>query len=68
MTDEYRQFPTRNGAQRALHRVVTLLAAGRPVLTHCFAGKDRTGFVIATVLGADRHRPRHHRRRFSAQQ
>jgi protein-tyrosine phosphatase len=57
MTDEYRQFPTRNGAQRALHRVVTLLAAGRPVLTHCFAGKDRTGFVVATVLemiGIDR--------------
>ena len=57
MTDEYRQFPTRNGAQRALHRVFTLLGAGRPVLTHCFAGKDRTGFVIATVLetiGIDR--------------
>jgi protein-tyrosine phosphatase len=57
MIDEYRQFPTRNGAQRALHRVVTLLAAGRPVLTHCFAGKDRTGFVVATVLetiGVDR--------------
>ncbi len=57
MTDDYRQFPTRNGARRALHRVVTLLAAGRPVLTHCFAGKDRTGFVIATVLetiGIDR--------------
>jgi protein-tyrosine phosphatase len=52
MTDEYRQFPTRNGAQRALHHVVALLAAGRPVLTHCFAGKDRTGFVIATVLEA----------------
>jgi protein-tyrosine phosphatase len=57
MIDEYRQFPTRNGAQHALHRVVTLLAAGRPVLTHCFAGKDRTGFVVATVLetiGIDR--------------
>lgn len=52
MTDEYRHFPTRNGAQRALRRVVTLLAAGHPVLTHCFAGKDRTGFVIATVLEA----------------
>ncbi len=52
MIDEYRQFPTRNGAQRALHRVVTLLAAGRPVLTHCFAGKDRTGFVVASVLEA----------------
>ncbi len=52
MIDEYRQFPTRNGAQRAVHRVFTLLAAGRPVLTHCFAGKDRTGFVVATVLEA----------------
>jgi protein-tyrosine phosphatase len=52
MIDEYRQFPTRNGAQRALSRVITLLAAGRPVLTHCFAGKDRTGFVIATALEA----------------
>ncbi|GAB7146056.1 hypothetical protein LRC484719_46630 [Mycobacterium riyadhense] len=52
MTDEYRQFPTRNGAQRAVHRVFTLLASGRPVLTHCFAGKDRTGFVVATVLEA----------------
>ena len=57
MVDEYRQFPTRNGTQRALHRVVTLLGEGRAVLTHCFAGKDRTGFVIATVLemvGLDR--------------
>ncbi len=52
MIDEYRQFPTRNGAQRALRRIVTLLAAGRPVLTHCFAGKDRTGFMVATVLEA----------------
>ncbi|BAX90478.1 tyrosine-protein phosphatase [Mycobacterium shigaense] len=50
MTDEYRQFPTRKGAQRAVAHVFSLLAAGRPVLTHCFAGKDRTGFVIATVL------------------
>ncbi len=57
MTDEYAEFPTRNGARQALHRVFTLLADGRPVLTHCFAGKDRTGFVIATVLesiGIDR--------------
>ncbi|MEB4209103.1 tyrosine-protein phosphatase [Mycobacterium sp. 94-17] len=50
MIDEYRQFPTRNGAQRAVRQVFSLLGAGRPVLTHCFAGKDRTGFVIATVL------------------
>ncbi|SPM33456.1 Protein tyrosine/serine phosphatase [Mycobacterium rhizamassiliense] len=50
MVDEYRQFPTRNGAQRAVRQVFSMLAAGRSVLTHCFAGKDRTGFVIATVL------------------
>ncbi len=50
MMGEYRQFPARNGTQRALRRVITLLAAGRPVLTHCFAGKDRTGFVVATIL------------------
>jgi protein-tyrosine phosphatase len=57
MVDEYRRFPTYNGAQRALHRVVTLLGEGRAVLTHCFAGKDRTGFMVALVLetiGVDR--------------
>ncbi|MDM3975814.1 tyrosine-protein phosphatase [Mycobacterium marseillense] len=52
MIDEYRQFPTRNGAQQAVHRVISLLATGHSVLTHCFAGKDRTGFVVATVLEA----------------
>lgn len=52
MVEEYRKFPTRNGAQRAVHRVVALLASGRAVLTHCFAGKDRTGFVVAIVLEA----------------
>jgi protein-tyrosine phosphatase len=52
MTDEYTRFPTYNGAQQALHRVVNLLADGRSVLAHCFAGKDRTGFTIALVLEA----------------
>lgn len=52
MVDEYRRFPTYDGAQRALHRVVTLLGGGRTVLTHCFAGKDRTGFMVAVVLEA----------------
>lgn len=52
MLDEYRRFATLAGARRALHRVVSLLADGRPVLAHCFAGKDRTGFIVALVLEA----------------
>lgn len=52
MVDEYRRFPTYAGAQRAVRQVVSLLAAGRSVLAHCFAGKDRTGFIIAVVLEA----------------
>jgi protein-tyrosine phosphatase len=31
---------------------VSLLADGRTVLAHCFAGKDRTGFTVALVLEA----------------
>jgi protein-tyrosine phosphatase len=50
MVDEYRRFPTYPGARHALQRVVSLLASGRTVLTHCFAGKDRTGFTVALVL------------------
>jgi protein-tyrosine phosphatase len=52
MIDEYSRFPTYNGARQALHRIVSLLAEGRAVLTHCFAGKDRTGFTVALVLEA----------------
>ncbi len=52
MVDEYSRFPTYPGAQRALHRMVNLLADGRTVLAHCFAGKDRTGFTVALVLEA----------------
>ncbi|MBS9535717.1 tyrosine-protein phosphatase [Mycobacterium sp. M1] len=52
MIEEYQRFPTLGGSRRAVQRVVSLLAAGRPVLTHCFAGKDRTGFVVAVVLAA----------------
>lgn len=57
MTEEYRRFPTLPGAHRAVHRVITLLGAGRTVLAHCLAGKDRTGLTVAVVLaaaGADR--------------
>jgi protein-tyrosine phosphatase len=52
MTEEYKRFPTLGGAQRAVRQVISLLAGGHPVITHCFAGKDRTGFTVATVLDA----------------
>ncbi|MCV7221135.1 tyrosine-protein phosphatase [Mycolicibacterium elephantis] len=52
MTEEYLRFPTLGGARRAVRQVISLLADGRPVITHCFAGKDRTGFTVATVLEA----------------
>lgn len=52
MTEEYQRFPTLSGAQRAVQQVISLIVAGRPVITHCFAGKDRTGFTVATILDA----------------
>lgn len=52
MTEEYQRFATLAGAQRAVRQVISLLADGRPVITHCFAGKDRTGFTVALVLEA----------------
>lgn len=52
MLEEYERFPTLAGSRRAVQRVVSLLASGRPVLAHCFAGKDRTGFAVATALEA----------------
>ena len=52
MTEEYQNFPGLAGAQLAVRHVISMLAAGRPVITHCFAGKDRTGFTVATVLEA----------------
>ncbi|MGV0994106.1 MAG: tyrosine-protein phosphatase [Mycobacterium sp.] len=52
MTQEYERFPTLGGAQRAVHLIITMLGEGRPVLVHCFAGKDRTGFAVAVALEA----------------
>ncbi len=52
MTGEYERFPTLAGARRAVHRIVTLLGQDRPVLVHCFAGKDRTGFAVAVACEA----------------
>jgi protein-tyrosine phosphatase len=52
MTEEYRRFATLGGARNAVRQVISLLGSGRPVITHCFAGKDRTGFTVAVVLEA----------------
>ena len=52
MVEEYRRFSTLGGAQRAVRQVISLLGGGGPVITHCFAGKDRTGFTVAVVLEA----------------
>jgi protein-tyrosine phosphatase len=52
MTQEYARFPTLGGAQRAVRQLISLLADDKPVIAHCFAGKDRTGFAVAVVLGA----------------
>lgn len=52
MTEEYQNFPALAGAQLAVRHVISMLTEGRPVITHCFAGKDRTGFTVATVLEA----------------
>jgi len=50
MTTEYEKFPTLGGAQRAVRQLISLLGSEQTVITHCFAGKDRTGFAVATVL------------------
>lgn len=50
MTEEYERFPALPGAQTAVRQVISLLAEQRPVIAHCFAGKDRTGFTVALVL------------------
>jgi protein-tyrosine phosphatase len=50
MTEEYERFPTLPGAHIAVRQVVSMLADERPVITHCFAGKDRTGLTVALVL------------------
>ncbi len=52
MTGEYERFPILGGARTAVRQVITMLADGHPVLVHCFAGKDRTGFAVAVALEA----------------
>jgi protein-tyrosine phosphatase len=52
MTEEYGRIARSTLAQRAVHKVITMLGDDDRVLAHCFAGKDRTGFTIAVVLEA----------------
>jgi len=52
MVGEYERFPTLGGALRAVRQIIGMIGAGRPVLVHCFAGKDRTGFAVALALEA----------------
>jgi protein-tyrosine phosphatase len=50
MTEEYLRFPALPGAHLAVRQVISTLADERPLIAHCFAGKDRTGFTVAVVL------------------
>jgi protein-tyrosine phosphatase len=52
MTQEYERFPTLGGARSAVRQLITMIGDDRPVLVHCFAGKDRTGFAVAVTLEA----------------
>jgi protein-tyrosine phosphatase len=52
MTAEYERFPILGGARQAVRQIITMLGQGKPVLVHCFAGKDRTGFAVAVALEA----------------
>jgi protein-tyrosine phosphatase len=54
MTDLYRAFVARPVLRRAFGKSVRLLAdpARQPLMFHCTAGKDRTGWLAAMVLTA----------------
>ncbi|RKE22873.1 tyrosine-protein phosphatase [Streptomyces sp. TLI_171] len=56
--EDYRAFVTSPAARQAYKQLITALAhqGGGPVLFHCTAGKDRTGWgatLILLLLGAD---------------
>ena len=51
MVEIYRRFPAYMGGTLAT-LVERLLTGGAPLLVHCSAGKDRTGFIIAMLLHA----------------
>lgn len=58
MRQIFRQFP--GGAMPALDALSLHLASSQvPVVVHCAAGKDRTGFVVASLLRALEIAPQH---------
>lgn len=50
MQDTYRGFVLHNGARFAALFALLLEAPGLPLVFHCTAGKDRTGFAAALIL------------------
>ncbi|MFF2088308.1 tyrosine-protein phosphatase [Nocardia sp. NPDC058176] len=53
MTEVYRQFPLLPEAHTAITGLAGSIAGGQgAVLVHCAAGKDRTGWAVATLLRA----------------
>ncbi|MGS2806249.1 tyrosine-protein phosphatase [Nocardia sp. MW-W600-9] len=53
MIEVYRQFPVMPEAHSAITRLATSVAEGvGAALVHCAAGKDRTGWAVATLLRA----------------
>ncbi|MET9213236.1 MULTISPECIES: tyrosine-protein phosphatase [unclassified Nocardia] len=53
MLEVYRQFPVMPEAHAAITRLATSVAEGDgAALVHCAAGKDRTGWAVATLLRA----------------
>lgn len=53
MLEVYRLFPAMPEAHLAIAELAGAIAAGEgAVLVHCAAGKDRTGWAVATVLRA----------------
>jgi len=52
MADAYRGFTRNARAQVAALFEHALARAGRPMVVHCAAGKDRTGFMVAMLLAA----------------
>jgi len=52
MIEEYERFSALPGTRAAVGQVIRMIGETRSVLVSCFAGKDRTGLLVATILEA----------------